>query len=188
MFTTMHLQAYREAAGWAGQFEFILRAITPAIWADRVGTSKDIKSMFDDIVQELRPHIAAEDLAFLNAINLCDLRHDIIHCRLSKAFAKVGGKNNDPSVAKVIAIDPDENVMAPVERMVRGEGIPIAETRTEIGGLSMWLVQMAASGFFARSARAFAKAYVILDRALGARAESLWDGHGTGAGDGEDKS
>lgn len=172
MFSADHLRAYREAAGWAVQFEFMLRAITPALWAERRGSAKDLEAMYADIVEELKSHLTAENLADLAAVNLCDLRDDIVHSRMSKAFGKLGGRNNAAAVARVMHLDDGQDPIEMVRRMARGEGQPIPSTKTETGGVAMWLVQMAESGFFGQAARAFHKGCVILDGGLGARASA----------------
>jgi len=180
MFSADHLRAYREAAGWAVQFEFMIRAITPALWSERSGRAKDLEQMFADILEELKPHMLAADFEELTAINLCDLRDDIVHARFSKAFGKLGGKSNHPSVARVMRLVDGEDLASQLVRMAQGEGSPIPSTKTETGGVSMWLTQMAASGFLADAVRAFNRGCTILGAAMGARAAAILSGADVG--------
>lgn len=132
--------------------------------------------MFDDIVAELKPHIPPADLEDLTTVNLCDLRDDIVHARFSKAFGKLGGKSNHPSVARVMTLVDGEDLASQLVRMAQGGGSPIPSTKTETGGVSIWLTQMAESGFLADAVRAFHSGCRILDAGLEARAAAILGG------------
>ena len=90
-FWVPHLPAYRDAAGWAAQFEMAVRMTADALPVSG-GTSKDLDDLFDRVVGKLKPFLQAEQLASLTTVGLCQLRHDLLHCRFSKAYGKLGGK------------------------------------------------------------------------------------------------
>ena len=83
-FWVPHLPAYRDAAGWAAQFEMAVRMTADALSVSG-GTSKDLDDLFDRVVEKLKPFIEAEHLASLTSVGLCELRHDLLHCRFGLA-------------------------------------------------------------------------------------------------------
>jgi len=176
MFNRGHINHYHHAAGWASVFEFTVRACADAL-LDR-GTAKDMEGLYDDILSALREFLQPDQLAFLDEVNLCDLRDDLVHGRMSKAFGKLGGKSNHPSVAAVFPINTDEPVADAVQRALVSGGTPIVKTKTADGGISMWLVQMAVSGFFMRAAARLERGCGILDDGLRAHARNIIESAG----------
>ena len=140
-----HLPALREACGWAAQFELSVRITMEALFGAG-GTSKDLDRAFDRVVNELRPFLATEQVEALTAINLCQLRHDLLHGRLSQAYGKLGGKTNDPAVAAVIELPAGEPILPVLERALRGAARPIPETKTADAGIVGWVAQAGQRG------------------------------------------
>lgn len=163
-----YLPALREAGGWAAQFEFYVRMSAEAIWGTGA-TDKDFEGLFKSIVDEIRHHLDAEQLDALTSLNLCQLRHDLLHCRSSKAYGKLGGKNNDPSVASVAEIGKDGSVLDTVMRAVTGGAVPVPQTKTADVGVMIWFVQLGATAKFQVAAKAFERACDALQSGLDAR-------------------
>jgi hypothetical protein len=172
-----HLPAYREAGGWAAQFEMSVRMTSEALFS--AGTGKALESLFDAIVEELGPHLAPEQLGALTSVPLCDLRNDLLHCRFSRAYGKLGGKTNDPSVFGVAKIGDGESVLDAVKRAVSGGAVPIAETKTADAGIVAWVAQAGSRGTFADAARAFEGACLAMHVGLGRRAKAILARAGT---------
>jgi len=172
IFQREHLRSYREAAGWAAQFEFFIRATAQALWGVGRGTAKDLEEIYDSIVRELRPSLTADQLSKLAAVNRCHLRDDIIHGRMSKAYGKLGGKSNGAAVADVASIEDGEHVLDAINRAVAGDRRPIVQTKSSDSGVAMWLRQMAASGFFSQAVEVFEEGCDILSAGLQARADA----------------
>jgi hypothetical protein len=97
---------------------------------------------------------------------------------MSKAYGKLGGKNNGPSVARVASIAEGADgarVLEMVTHLAGGGGRNIPQTSTIDGGVAMWLVQMAVTGFFADASAAFRRGCEILDKALAAHAKAAME-------------
>jgi hypothetical protein len=166
-----HLPAFREAGGWAAQFEMSVRMTFEAVFSEP-GTAKDINEMFERVVEELRPHLGAEQIEALTSIGLCQLRHDLLHCRLSKAYGKLGGKNNDPSVLAVAKIDGD-SVLDSINRAVSGGAVPVPQTKTADAGILAWVAQAGAAGVFPSATRTFERACLAMHAGLTERGKRI---------------
>ena len=157
-----HLPALREADGWAGQFEFYVRMIAEAVWG-KGGTAKDLDALFDRVIGQLRPHLDPSQLEALTSLPLCQLRHDILHCRWSMAYGKLGGKSNDPSVANTARAEEGEPLFATIVRAATGGAVPVPQTKTSDAGVLAWMAQMGAMSVFENAAKAFERACNALE-------------------------
>lgn len=140
------------------------------------GTSKDLDDLFDRVVGKLKPFLQAEQLASLTTVGLCQLRHDLLHCRFSKAYGKLGGKGNDPSVVSVFKIGDGQSVLEAVNRGVSGGAVPVAQTKTPDAGIPAWVAQAGSMGTFASAAKTFEEACKALHVGLSEHAKEILRG------------
>jgi hypothetical protein len=176
-FCEPHLPALRAAGGWAAQFEFSVRMTAAALFGD--GTSKDLGAMFDRLMEELRPCLSPDQVEALTSIGLCQLRHDIIHCRLSKAYGKLGGKGNDPAVIRVMKLDDSRSILDQVTEAVAGAAVPLPQTKTADGTIMGWLAQAGGMGIFPAAAQAFERACAAMHAGMDERARRILEVAGT---------
>lgn len=173
MFWVPHLPALREACGWAAQFELSVRISAEAIFGTDGSGAKDLDDLFARVLRELRLYLSVEQIDALTSVGLCQLRHDLLHARLSKAYGKLGGKTNDPSVASVIKLREGESTLAQLERGIAGAARPLVETKTADAGIVMWVAQAGARGIFPLGAKAFETACIAMHAGLHQRSKAI---------------